>query len=71
MPRSYVSGRVMSDQTEHSRAIIVSYVPSGSEPGDQSPCLLRNPPVRPQFVTRVKREPIENAFSQKNYRFSE
>ena len=25
----YVSGRVMSDQTEHSRAIIVGYVPSG------------------------------------------
>jgi hypothetical protein len=29
MPSSYVSGRVMSDQTEHSRAIIVGYVPSG------------------------------------------
>ena len=28
MPSSYVSGRVMSDQTEHSRAIIVGYVPS-------------------------------------------
>ena len=27
MPSSYVSGRVMSDQTEHSRAIIVGYVP--------------------------------------------
>jgi hypothetical protein len=26
---SYVSGRVMSDQTEHSRVIIVGYVPSG------------------------------------------
>jgi hypothetical protein len=35
MPSSYVSGRVISDhvisdQTEHSRAIIVGYVPSGS-----------------------------------------
>ena len=29
MPSSYVSGRVISDQTEHSRAIIVGYVPSG------------------------------------------
>jgi hypothetical protein len=29
MPSSYVSGRVMSDQTEHSRAIIVGYVSSG------------------------------------------
>jgi hypothetical protein len=29
MPSSCVSGRVMSDQTEHSRAIIVGYVPSG------------------------------------------
>jgi hypothetical protein len=29
MPSSYVSGRVISDQTEHSRAIIVDYVPSG------------------------------------------
>jgi hypothetical protein len=29
MPSSYVSGRVMSGQTEHSRAIIVGYVPSG------------------------------------------
>jgi hypothetical protein len=29
MPSSYVSGRVMSGQTEHSRAIIVAYVPSG------------------------------------------
>jgi hypothetical protein len=27
-PSSYVSGRVISDQTEHSRAIIVGYVPS-------------------------------------------
>jgi hypothetical protein len=29
MPSSYVSGRVMSDRTEHSRAIIAGYVPSG------------------------------------------
>jgi hypothetical protein len=29
MPSSYVSGRVISDRTEHSRAIIVGYVPSG------------------------------------------
>jgi hypothetical protein len=29
MPSSYVSGRVISDQTEHSRAITVGYVPSG------------------------------------------
>jgi hypothetical protein len=29
MPSSYVSGRFMSDQTEHSGAIIVGYVPSG------------------------------------------
>ena len=28
MPSSYVSGRVIS-KTEHSRAIIVGYVPSG------------------------------------------
>jgi hypothetical protein len=29
MPSWYVSRRVMSDQTEHSRAIILGYVPSG------------------------------------------
>ena len=37
MRSSYVSGRVISDQTEHSRAIMVGYVPSGHYLLSQSP----------------------------------
>jgi hypothetical protein len=55
MPSSYVSGRVIGDQTEHSRAIIVGYVPSGHYFAEMPEMRLSRKCAPAEFVTGLER----------------
>jgi hypothetical protein len=68
MPSSYVSGRVIGDQTEHSRAIIVGYVPSVHYFAEMPEMRLSRKCAPAEFVTGLERllgRPIRTPISPK------